>query len=99
MEFWGIFVAVRLMVYLTFPARIGPVDLTVGMLIIFFAKYSCFLIYSPGTLSPDTSSAIPTVTDNLFSDGTISANEVSVSFEPITDSSGTQLNGELTWGQ
>jgi len=51
-----------------------------------------------GTLSPDTGSSIPTVTDNLFLEGTIDANEVSISFEPITDSSGTQLNGELTWG-
>ncbi|KAF8808125.1 family A1 protease [Phlegmacium glaucopus] len=50
------------------------------------------------TLSPATTSTIPTVTDNLFSQGTITAHEVSVSFEPITSSSGEQLNGELTWG-
>ena len=51
-----------------------------------------------GTLSPDTSTSIPTVTDNLFSSGTIDENQLSISFEPITDSSGTQINGELTWG-
>jgi hypothetical protein len=87
------------MVYLTFPVRIGPTDLTRGTLIIFFAKISRLLIYSPGTLSPDTGTSIPTVTDNLFAQGTITEHAISVSFEPITDSSGTQLNGELTWGQ
>ena len=51
-----------------------------------------------GTLSPDTGTTVPTVTDNLFSDGTISEHILSVSFEPITDSSATELNGELTWG-
>ncbi|KAG0323565.1 hypothetical protein BG000_002582 [Podila horticola] len=51
-----------------------------------------------GTLSPDTGLVIPTVSDNLFSGGTISANEFAISFEPITDSSGTQMNGEISWG-
>jgi hypothetical protein len=41
---------------------------------------------------------VPTVIDNLFSQGTISENMFSISFEPITDSSGEQLNGELTVG-
>jgi cathepsin E len=50
------------------------------------------------TLSPDSSTLIPTVTDNLFSAGTITADEIGVSFQPITSSSGEQLNGELTWG-
>jgi len=50
------------------------------------------------TLSPATTTEIPTVTDNLFSQGTITAHEISVSFEPITSSTGEQLNGELTWG-
>ncbi|KII85701.1 hypothetical protein PLICRDRAFT_701179 [Plicaturopsis crispa FD-325 SS-3] len=48
------------------------------------------------TLSPATGSTIPTVTDNLFSAGTITANEVAVSFEPTTSESIT--NGELTFG-
>ena len=48
------------------------------------------------TLSPATNSEIPTVTDNLFSQGTISAHEVAVSFEPLTEDN--ELNGELTWG-
>ncbi|KAF9316541.1 hypothetical protein BG003_001844 [Podila horticola] len=51
-----------------------------------------------GTLSPDTGSTIPTVIDNLFSEGTIPAHLYSVSFEPITDSSGIQTNGEITFG-
>ncbi|KAI0003733.1 aspartic peptidase A1 [Russula compacta] len=48
------------------------------------------------TLSPSTGSSIPTVTDNLFSQGTIASDLVSVSFEPTN----TTLveNGELTFG-
>ncbi|KAL5518792.1 hypothetical protein ACEPAH_475 [Sanghuangporus vaninii] len=48
------------------------------------------------TLSPDTRSTIPTVTDNLFSQGTISANLIGVSFEPTTQE--ISNNGELTFG-
>ncbi|KLO15024.1 aspartic protease [Schizopora paradoxa] len=48
------------------------------------------------TLSPDTNSDIPTVTDNLFTQGLISAHEVAVSFEPTT--SEADNNGELTFG-
>ncbi|KAJ7767950.1 aspartic peptidase A1 [Mycena maculata] len=48
------------------------------------------------TLSPDTSSSIPTVTDNLFSQGTISADQIGISFEPT--SSLEVENGEITWG-
>lgn len=48
------------------------------------------------TLSPDKGRTIPTVTDNLFSSGTISENVLGISFEP--DSTGTQTNGELTFG-
>ncbi|TFY81525.1 hypothetical protein EWM64_g2487 [Hericium alpestre] len=50
-----------------------------------------------GTLSPDTRSSIPTVTDNLFSQGTISSNLVAVSFEPTTSASAV-TNGELSFG-
>ncbi|CAL1694483.1 unnamed protein product [Somion occarium] len=49
-----------------------------------------------GTLSPDTTTLIPTVTDNLFSQAVISQNLVSISFEPTTQLSVT--NGELTFG-
>ncbi|KAH9885224.1 acid protease [Cubamyces lactineus] len=48
------------------------------------------------TLSPDTRSTIPTITDTLFSQGVIPAHEVAVSFEP-TDSPEV-VNGELTFG-
>ncbi|KAJ7445944.1 aspartic peptidase A1 [Mycena galericulata] len=48
------------------------------------------------TLSPDTSATIPTVTDNLFSQGTISAHSIGISFEPTTQDE--VLNGEITWG-
>ncbi|KAI0363403.1 acid protease [Pilatotrama ljubarskyi] len=49
-----------------------------------------------GTLSPDTRSTIPTVTDNLFSQGIITSDEVAISFEPTQDVE--NLNGELTFG-
>ncbi|KAF4611714.1 hypothetical protein D9613_004262 [Agrocybe pediades] len=48
------------------------------------------------TLSPATGSTVPTVTDNLFKNGVISANEIGISFEPSI--TGDDLNGELTWG-
>lgn len=39
---------------------------------------------------------VPTVTDNAFSQGSLSLNEVGISFEPTTSSS--VQNGELTFG-
>ncbi|PPQ71025.1 hypothetical protein CVT26_011490 [Gymnopilus dilepis] len=48
-----------------------------------------------GTLS-SSSQTIPTVTDNLFSQGTISAHSIGISFEP--SQTGDDLNGEITWG-
>ena len=85
---------------LIFFLSLGPVDLTVGKLILLFNLHFRQLSYTfyVGTLSPDTTSTVPTVTDNLFAHGTISENEIAISFEPITDSSGTQINGEVTWG-
>ncbi len=49
-----------------------------------------------GTLSPAVNQSIPTVTDNAFSEHFLTANEVSVSFEP-TDIE-VITNGELTFG-
>ena len=52
-----------------------------------------------GTLSPDSGSEIPTVTDNLFTQGTISGNEVSIAGQTITfggvDSS--TFTGDITY--
>jgi cathepsin E len=48
------------------------------------------------TLFPATTSPIPTVTDNLFSSGAISAHEIGISFEPSI--TGNDLNGEISWG-
>ncbi|EMD36748.1 hypothetical protein CERSUDRAFT_51190 [Gelatoporia subvermispora B] len=48
------------------------------------------------TLFPDETTTIPTVTDNAFSQGLISAHEVGISFEPTTTD--TSTNGELTFG-
>jgi hypothetical protein len=59
-------------------------------------KLHHFLNLFLGTLSPDTNTLIPTVTDNAFTDGIITSNEIGVSFEPTTTSS--VVNGELTWG-
>ncbi|KAJ7910741.1 aspartic peptidase A1 [Mycena leptocephala] len=52
--------------------------------------------YSQGTLSPATTTLIPTVTDNLFSQGTITSNLIGISFEPTTQVE--VVNGEITWG-
>ncbi|KAH8099772.1 acid protease [Cristinia sonorae] len=49
-----------------------------------------------GTLKPDTKTAIPTVTDNLFSQAVIAQNQVAISFEPTTSLS--VENGEITFG-
>lgn len=49
-------------------------------------------------MSPDTRSTIQTVTDSLYAERMITEDVLSLSFEPITNSSGTQMNGELTWG-
>ncbi|KAJ7849919.1 aspartic peptidase domain-containing protein [Mycena leptocephala] len=48
------------------------------------------------TLSPATTTLIPTVTDNLFSQGTITSNLIGISFEPTTQVE--VVNGEITWG-
>ncbi|KAH9934559.1 family A1 protease [Epithele typhae] len=49
-----------------------------------------------GTLLPAINQCIPTVTDNAFSQGLISAHEIGISFEPTTTLGNT--NGELTFG-
>jgi cathepsin E len=49
-----------------------------------------------GTLSPDNTSVIPTVTDNLYGQRKIERNLFAVSFEPTTQDSA--INGELTFG-
>ncbi|KAF8204086.1 aspartic protease [Pholiota molesta] len=49
-----------------------------------------------GTLSPATTTTIPTVTDNLFSAGAITAHSIGISFEPTTVDE--TVNGEITWG-
>lgn len=49
-----------------------------------------------GTLSPDTSATIPTVTDNAFHQGIITDDLVGISFQPTI--SVVSDNGELTFG-
>ncbi|KAG6330644.1 hypothetical protein ID866_8446 [Astraeus odoratus] len=49
-----------------------------------------------GTLTNEPNTYIPTVTDNLYSQGTISEEVIGVSFEPTTSTYVT--NGELTFG-
>ncbi|KAF8524829.1 acid protease [Hysterangium stoloniferum] len=49
-----------------------------------------------GTLKPNSAASIPTVTDNLFSQGSIPFNLLGVSFEPTTSASDT--NGQITFG-
>jgi cathepsin E len=48
------------------------------------------------TLSPATSSLIPTVTDNAFSQGQIPTDLLGISFQPNNQDSDN--NGEITWG-
>ncbi|KAG1784938.1 aspartic peptidase domain-containing protein [Suillus plorans] len=50
-----------------------------------------------GTLINEPATTIPTVTDNLHSQGTIHREVVSISFEPITVAKEV-VNGELTFG-
>ena len=47
-------------------------------------------------LHPKRSSAIPTVTDNLYEQGSIPSNLVAISFEPTTSKS--VVNGEMMFG-
>lgn len=49
-----------------------------------------------GTLTNEPTTTIPTVTDNLYSEGIISEIVIGISFEPTT--SQTNTNGELTFG-
>ncbi|KAI8989240.1 acid protease [Trametes punicea] len=49
-----------------------------------------------GTLFPDVTECIPTVTDNAFSQGLIPAHEIGIAFAPIQSLEST--NGELTFG-
>ncbi|KAG2141894.1 aspartic proteinase [Suillus clintonianus] len=49
-----------------------------------------------GTLNNSPVGGVPTVTDNLHSQGTISQDVVGISFKPITSLTGT--SGELTFG-
>lgn len=75
---------------------IGPVDLTVGKS---KTDSSSPLPHSDahiGTLFPATTSTVPTVTDNLFKQGLIPANQVGIYFAPTTQQS--VQNGELTYG-
>jgi len=74
---------------------VGPTDLTLGAVIVFQLSPVAHAAIS-GTLSPATNSFIPTVTDNLFTNGDISNHEIGVFFEPTNTVE--SLNGEVTWG-
>ncbi|KAF9970209.1 hypothetical protein BGZ75_002404, partial [Mortierella antarctica] len=50
------------------------------------------------TLSPDHGDTIPTVVDNMYNQGQIGAHEFGISFEPITESDATQMNGQISFG-
>ncbi|TFY59242.1 hypothetical protein EVJ58_g5896 [Rhodofomes roseus] len=51
-----------------------------------------------GTLTTDENACIPTVVQNAYSQGLISAEEIGISFAPITGSSGSDTNGVITFG-
>jgi len=50
-----------------------------------------------GTLFPANDSVVPTVTDNLFNDGSITRYMIGIFFEPSNTLE--SLDGEITWGQ
>lgn len=54
------------------------------------------IVLAKGTLFPDTEATIPTVTDNGFAQGSLTEHEVSISFQPTTES--TNVNGVITFG-
>ncbi|KAJ6483899.1 aspartic peptidase A1 [Mycena vulgaris] len=54
------------------------------------------VLLTQGTLTKSTSTLIPTVTDNLFSQGTITSNVIGISFEPTTTED--DVNGALAFG-
>jgi hypothetical protein len=51
-----------------------------------------------GSLFPDNSNIVPTVTDNLVKQGTIKENVLGIYFEPSNSTSPVNVNGELTFG-
>ena len=51
-----------------------------------------------GSISSHPTEEIPTVIETLYNDGSVPAEIVSISFEPITGTSGEEENGILTWG-
>ena len=65
----------------------------------YLIKHFCSIgpnVLSLGSLSPDGTSSIPTITDNLFSQNLIPNNYVAISFEPTNLTS--DMMGELTFG-
>lgn len=50
------------------------------------------------TLSPGSENLIPTVTDQLYEQGIIKEDLISVSFQPTTSASASVVNGELILG-
>jgi hypothetical protein len=79
---------------------IGPVDLTAGPFLrlnhffLFFLKKNSFP-HSTGTVSRTPS--VPTVTDNLFSQGTIQSDSLGISYVPSTSATHV-ANGEIQFG-
>ncbi|KIJ21176.1 hypothetical protein PAXINDRAFT_107055 [Paxillus involutus ATCC 200175] len=56
------------------------------------------VILTQGTLSPDTNALIPTVMNNLVSQGLIEDQILGVHFAPATSYSDTNIDGALTYG-
>ncbi|KAJ7202330.1 acid protease [Mycena pura] len=88
--------------HLNIRSRLGPVDLSACFALL---KYcSSVMIDSKSildssatdTLSTDNS-AVPTVTDNAFSQGLLSSNQIGISFKPVDENG--EFNGEITWGK
>ena len=82
-------------IVLTSPYSIGPVDLTTGQASSLPKIPSLLNFPMLGTVSGTPS--VPTVTDNLLSQGIIQTETIGISYVPSTSASNV-ANGELTFG-
>jgi hypothetical protein len=77
-------------------ASIGPVDLTSGTV----SNTTCVLAELPARRTRLTAHArtVPTVTDNLYSQGTITTEVIGILYEPTTTTTDGTMSGALTFG-
>ncbi|KAG6830096.1 hypothetical protein H0H92_002269 [Tricholoma furcatifolium] len=79
--------------YFTGTEYIDQVTIASGLVI---TGQSIGVASSVGTLYPDYTNTIPTVTDNAYSQGLIPVDQIGISFAPTNSTAAT--NGEISWG-